>query len=347
MRLRSARRVLAVLAALCVLACFGTTAPALALDDEHGHTAVAADYDDHGHAAPAKDPHAQPAAKPITEAPKSERKEAAKSEAKTDAKTDAKTISMHGGESKPEPKLMSKVTSAASAADAPVTADAALKMLQEGNQRWVLDKDENPNTEPSRRAMVTERGQKPFCSILTCADSRLPVERIFDRGVGEIFVVRVAGNVAGTSETGTLEYANEHLKTPLFVVMGHTKCGAVAAAASGAVLHGALGELVSNIAPAVERVKRNNPEIDEKQIAPLAVKENVWQTITDLLKRSPEMRAAVSKNEIKIVGAVCDIATGKVEWMGEHPWQAELVEAFKVRASKATESTDATKHDEK
>ena len=223
----------------------------------------------------------------------------------------------------------------------------SLKMLQEGNQRWVLDKDENPNTEPSRRAMVTERGQKPFCSILTCADSRLPVERIFDRGVGEIFVVRVAGNVAGTSETGTLEYANEHLKTPLFVVMGHTKCGAVAAAASGAVLHGALGELVSNIAPAVERVKRNNPEIDEKQIAPLAVKENVWQTITDLLKRSPEMRAAVSKNEIKIVGAVCDIATGKVEWMGEHPWQAELVEAFNVRASKATESTDATKHDEK
>lgn len=343
MRLRSARRFFAVLAAPCVLVCLGATTPTLALDDEHAHAVAVADHDDHGHAAPAKDTHAQPATKPAAEAVKSETKSSAKSE----PKAEPKSISMHGGETKPEPKTAVKPSPAASMSDTPPTADAALKMLQEGNQRWVMDKDENPNTEPARRAMVTEKGQKPFCSILTCADSRLPVERIFDRGVGELFVVRVAGNVAGTSEMGTLEYASEHLKTPLFVVMGHTKCGAVAAAASGAQLHGALGELVSNITPAVDRVKRNNPEIDEKQIAPLAVKENVWQTITDLLKRSPEMRAAVGKNEIKIVGAICDIATGKVEWMGEHPWQAELVEAFNVRASKATESADAAKHDEK
>lgn len=339
MRLRSVRRFFAVLAAPCALVCLGTTPPSLALDDEHSHAATVTDHDDHGHAAPAKDTHTQPATKPTADS--------AKPEPKSTIKPEPKSISMHGGESKPEPKTTTKTPPVASTNDTPVNADAALKMLQDGNQRWVMDKDENPNTEPARRAMVTEKGQKPFCSILTCADSRLPVERIFDRGVGEIFVVRVAGNVAGTSETGTLEYASEHLKTPLFVVMGHTKCGAVAAAASGAQLHGALGELVANITPAVDRVKRNNPEIDEKQIAPLAVKENVWQTITDLLKRSPEMRAAVSKNEIKIVGAVCDIATGKVEWMGEHPWQAELVEAFNVRASKATESADAAKQDEK
>ncbi len=334
---------LALLAAPCVLAWFGAAASTLAFDEGREHIAPTTDHDDHGHAALAKDAHAQPVGKQVTDSPKAEPKATAKPE----TKIDTKTISMHGGETKSDSKVLSKATYAASPADAPVTADAALKMLQEGNQRWVMDKDENPNTEPARRAMVTEKGQKPFCSILTCADSRLPVERIFDRGVGELFVVRVAGNVAGTSETGTLEYASEHLKTPLFVVMGHTNCGAVAAAASGAALHGALGELVSNIAPAVDRVKRNNPEIDEKQIAPLAVKENVWQTITDLLKRSPDMRAAVSKNEIKIVGAVCDIATGKVEWMGEHPWQSELVEAFNVRASKATQTVEAAKHDEK
>ena len=343
MRFRSTRRLIAAMTVPCVLACLGAAAPALALDDEHADGPVVAQHDDHGHSAPAKDAHTPPAAKPAPESPKPEAKAAAIAE----PKPEPKTISMHGSQAKPEPKAVAKATPAASGSDTVVTADAALKMLQDGNQRWVMDKDENPNTEPSRRAMVTEKGQKPFCSILTCADSRLPVERMFDRGVGELFVVRVAGNIAGTSETGTLEYANEHLKTPLFVVMGHTKCGAVGAAVSGAELQGALGELVANISPAVDRVKRNNPEIDEKQIAPLAVKENVWQTITDLLKRSPEMRAAVGKGEIKLVGAVCDIATGKVEWMGEHPWQAELVEAFNIRASKANETAGAEKHDEK
>ena len=261
------------------------------------------------------------------------------------SKTKPSTISMM--EPKSEPRGASK-TNAADSADSPMTADAALKMLQDGNLRWVMDKDENPNTDPSRRAMLADKGQKPFATVLTCADSRLPVERIFDRGVGELFVVRVAGNVAGTSETGTIEYAVEHLKTPLLVVMGHTKCGAVGAAASGAALHGALGELVAGIAPAVDRVKRNNPELDEKQIAPLAVKENVWQSITDLFKRSPEIRGAAGKGEIKVVGAVCDISTGKVDWMGEHPWQSELIEAFNTRAGRTSPATAAAEsHEEK
>jgi carbonic anhydrase len=249
-------------------------------------------------------------------------------------------------EMKVDPRPTAK-EKAAEAAEDPSTAEAAMKLLREGNQRWVADKDENPNTEPSRRALLAERGQKPFVTILTCADSRLPVERIFDRGVGELFVVRVAGNVAGTSETGTIEYAVEHIKTPLLVVMGHTKCGAVGAAVGGGALHGALGELVAGITPAVERVKRNNPEMDAKMIAPLAVRENVWQSITDLLKRSPEVRRAVSGGQLKVVGAICDISTGKVEWMGEHPWQAELVEAFNSRPARSGATTNAEKHDEK
>jgi carbonic anhydrase len=216
----------------------------------------------------------------------------------------------------------------------PATAESALKMLTEGNARWVAGQTTAPNTDTARRSALAENGQKPFVTVLTCADSRLPVERVFDRGIGDVFVVRVAGNVAGGSETGTIEYGVEHLKTPLLVVMGHTRCGAVAAAASGAQLHGRLGELVAEIAPAVERAKRSNPGADEKTLTDLAIRENVWQQIFTLIKHSGEVRSALGKGDLKVVGAVCDIATGKVEFLGEHPWQNELVDAMNAREQK-------------
>jgi carbonic anhydrase len=219
--------------------------------------------------------------------------------------------------------------------DAPLaeihTAAEAMQALQEGNARWVSGSVIDPNIDTSRRSRLAAEGQKPFVTVLTCADSRMPVERVFDRGVGEIFVIRVAGAVAGTHETGTIEYGVGHLKTPLVVVMGHTKCGAVAAAASNAELHGNVAQLVAEIGPAVDRARRNNPDADEKQLASLAVRENVWQSIFDLFKNSPELRTAAGKGEVKVVGAVCDIATGKVEWMGEHPWQTELIDAMNAR----------------
>lgn len=210
----------------------------------------------------------------------------------------------------------------------PGSADDALGVLQEGNARWVADKCQNPNDEVSRRAQLAAEGQKPIATIITCADSRLPVERIFDRGVGELFVIRVAGNVAGDSETGTIEYGVEHLHTPLVVVMGHTKCGAVAAATGKELPHGKLGTLVSRITPAVERARKGMPGVDEAQLAAAAVRENVWQTIYDLMKNSPDIRTAAKNGEIQVVGAVCDIATGRVDWIGEHPWQTEILAAL-------------------
>ncbi len=208
-----------------------------------------------------------------------------------------------------------------------LTAEQALERLREGNARWVKDTEEHPSSDAARR-QLTAQGQHPFATIITCADSRLPVERIFDRGVGELFVVRVAGNVAGTSETGTAEYAVEHLKTPVIVVMGHTKCGAVAAAASGAELHGSLGELVARITPAVERARKVTTEGDAAALASASVRENVWQTVFDLLSQSAEVRSGVREGHVQIVGAVCDITTGKVEFMGEHPWQREIIAAI-------------------
>ncbi len=214
-----------------------------------------------------------------------------------------------------------------------VNADSALSMLKEGNIRWVSGDVKNPSTDSSRRQLTSDKGQKPFATVLTCADSRIPLERVFDRGVGEVFAIRVAGNVAGDSETGTIEYGVGHLKTPLVVVMGHTKCGAVAAAASGAQLHGKVGTLVSHINPAVDRVKQASPNADQTELAALSVKENVWQSIFDLYKNSDEIREAARGGQVRVVGAVYDISTGKVEWLGEHPWQSQILDALEVKTA--------------
>jgi carbonic anhydrase len=246
-------------------------------------------------------------------------------------RVDAPKPAPKGGEGEPGPERAPK-RSAAGPSDAPMDADAALKALKDGNARWAGDRTENPNTGASRRETLARDGQKPFAAVLTCADSRLPVERVFDRGVGELFVVRVAGNIAGTSETGTLEYGVEHLHIPLLVVMGHTKCGAVAAAASHANPSGALGELVRRIAPAVERAEGQMEGATPEAVTAAAIRENVWQTIFDLLRYSPEIRTAISEGRLKVVGAVCEIGSGKVEFMGEHPWQDELVAAFSAKA---------------
>lgn len=230
-----------------------------------------------------------------------------------------------------EPKPLGQKSAGANATatiETAPTADEAWTRLREGNQRWAAGQTMNPNSNAARRE-ETAGGQHPFAAVLTCADSRLPVERVFDQGVGDVFVVRVAGNIAGTSETGTMEYGAEHLHVPLLVVMGHTKCGAVkAAAAGGDAPPGALGELVSQVKPAVERAQRMNPDAESDSLVAEAIKENVWQTIFTLLKSSPVLAERAQSGELKIVGAVCDVSSGKVQWLGEHPWQQELVAAF-------------------
>lgn len=278
--------------------------PAEKATDEHAEDAQAKPETNDDHAPAAA--HGKPSEKATKPATKPSSKHAEKAETKDEAKTPA---------AHDEPA-------------AAITADAALTLLTEGNQRWVSGKPINPSIDADRREDLAANGQHPFATVLTCADSRIPLERVFDRGVGEVFTIRVAGNVAGDSETGTIEYGVGHLKTNLLVVMGHTKCGAVAAACSGAEVHGKVAGLIQHVTPAVERVKRNNPGADSAQIASLAERENVWQSVYDLLKNSQEVREKVAHNEIKVVGALYDIASGKVEFLGEHPWQSELVAAM-------------------
>lgn len=200
--------------------------------------------------------------------------------------------------------------------------DASLMLLREGNARFVSGKPQHPHQDAERRADVA-KGQEPFATILACSDSRDPVELIFDRGVGDLFVVRVAGNIAGLSELATVEYGIGHLNTPMLVVMGHTKCGAVTAVANGAELHGHLHALADKIKPAVDKTKAGKPDPDE--LVPRCIQANVWQTIEDVIKQSSVVREKLAQGKVSIVGAIYDLEQGKVSWLGQHPAEDSLV----------------------
>lgn len=208
---------------------------------------------------------------------------------------------------------------------------STLTLLKEGNIRYADGKSFHPNLESTRRTELAAAGQEPMATILACSDSRDPVELIFDRGVGDLFVVRVAGNVAGLSELATIEYGVTHLGTPLLVVMGHSKCGAVTAAVKGAELHGHLPSLISLIKPAAEKAKLSGTEED---VVPRAIELNVWQQVENVLARSALIREHLAAGKVQIVGAVYDIATGKVQWLGQHPEMERLVAAAKSDSDK-------------
>ena len=212
------------------------------------------------------------------------------------------------------------------AAKAPApTADEALATLKAGNVRFVNGTASHPHADAARRTQTATDGQAPIVSLLTCSDSRVPAEVLFDAGVGDLFVVRVAGNIACTTEIGTLEYGAGHLNTPLIVVMGHTKCGAVTAAVKNADVHGRIPSLIEHIKPAVETVKVDSPGLSEAKFVSAVIRANVNQAIKETLLRSQELRTLAGEGKVKLVGAVYDIETGKVEWTGEHPQLSALL----------------------
>jgi len=195
-------------------------------------------------------------------------------------------------------------------------ADEALTLLKEGNARFVTMKTEHLNINAERRMDTAVNGQKPFAIVLACSDSRVPVEAIFDRGIGDIFIVRVAGNIAiDPSVIGSIEYGAEHLNSPLLVVMGHTNCGAVNASISGPPLEGDVRTIQKTIEIVAARVKKDYPALYGDGLAFEVVKENVLQVKKDILAGSDEIRHLSGEGKLKIVPAVYDIRTGVVEWI--------------------------------
>jgi len=198
----------------------------------------------------------------------------------------------------------------------PCTPDEALARLKSGNVRFVEGKPEHPRADAKRRAETVKDGQHPIATVIACADSREPVEIIFDQGIGDVFVIRVAGNVCNADEVGSAEYATEHLSTPLCLVLGHTNCGAVTAAATNAELHGSAGALVDGIKPAVAAAQKEHPELKDKALVAAAIEANVRQSIANLQSRSPGIAKLVAAGKLRIEGGIYDLETGEIRWLG-------------------------------
>ena len=194
------------------------------------------------------------------------------------------------------------------------TADQAIKELKDGNARFVAGKPRHPD-QALKRVKDLAGGQRPFATILGCSDSRVPPELVFDQGFGDLFVIRVAGNVADPVNLGSVEYAAEHLGVPVVVVLGHHRCGAVQATAEavakGAKVEGNLGAIVSEIAPAVNEARKAP---GKEGLEHDAVHANARRTAAAILERSPVLKELVEHGKVKIVTAVYDLASGGVEW---------------------------------
>jgi carbonic anhydrase len=199
-----------------------------------------------------------------------------------------------------------------------------LEKLLKGNERFVEGAAVHPHQDEETRMKTAHEGQKPLVSILSCSDSRVPLEAIFDVGVGDLFVIRVAGNIADRSEIGSLEYGVGHVGTPLLMVIGHTKCGAVTAVVRGDKVGGNIVSLVDNIVPAVQATRTQFKGASEDELVFNSVKANIWQSIEDILKYSKEIRDLIKEGKIKVVGALYDIETGKVTNLGVH-WRQEQI----------------------
>jgi len=182
----------------------------------------------------------------------------------------------------------------------------ALKQLIEGNNRYVSSKMVHPNQTAERRKEVA-KGQKPFAVIIGCSDSRIPPEILFDQGIGDLFVIRVAGNIVDDVELGSVEYAVDHLGTKLVVVLGHGKCGAVTATAQGGEAHGHIGSIVRTIAPAVEKAKAQSGDLVDN-----AIRINVG-LVVDKIKSSSIIKKMLEQDAIRVAGAYYDIDSGKVD----------------------------------
>lgn len=201
---------------------------------------------------------------------------------------------------------------AASEETSGITADQALQKLMDGNARFVSGNVEHPDQSAERRAEVVS-GQHPFAIIVGCSDSRVPPEIIFDQGIGDIFVVRTAGQVMDDAALGSIEYGAEHLGVPLVVVLGHDSCGAVKATVEGGEAPGHIASLVEAIQPAVDEARK---EASEEELLNASIDINIKNIVDQLETSEPILSELVKNGELTIVGARYHLDSGEVEILG-------------------------------
>ncbi len=188
----------------------------------------------------------------------------------------------------------------------PISPQQALKLLREGNQRYIDHQLSHPHIDQKRLSELANQ-QTPFAIILSCADSRVPPEVVFDQGLGDLFVIRVAGNILDDAVLGSIEYGAVNLNVPLVMVLGHERCGAVAATVAGREVPNHISSLVKAIQPALERVKGQPGDLLDN-----AVRANV-QLVAEQMSESEPLAGLVKSQKLMIVGGRYDLDTGTVE----------------------------------
>jgi len=215
----------------------------------------------------------------------------------------------------------------------------AIDLLSAGNLRFAQGRPEHRNTQLTRLA-DTAGAERPIATVLACADSRVPVERLFDRGIGDIFTIRVFGNLVGPDTAGSIEYAVSELSTPVVVVLGHRGCGAIRAAANPSGIAGSLRPMIDRIAPSVQEARASHGSglaaNDE------AVRLNVYAQIERLITQSPIVAQAARSGQVIVTGAIYDIATGQIDWLGQHPNQASVLAGTPFTTAPIAQATPAS-----
>lgn len=191
-----------------------------------------------------------------------------------------------------------------------ISAEDALNRLKDGNKRFVTQTETHPdNTLERRREML--KGQHPFAVILSCSDSRVPLELIFDQGLGDLFEIKNAGNVLDEHVVGSIEYAVMHCGVKLIVIMGHQDCGAIKATLSGKHETKYIKSLEDSIKPAIKDCKRQKLKINSDNV----VKAHIKQDIKELLDKDIDLVKYMKKHDVKIVPAYYHLDTGVVEFL--------------------------------
>jgi|GEM_PF-188719 len=189
-------------------------------------------------------------------------------------------------------------------------ADVALKLLLEGNRRYVSGHAKGPNRSAARR-MELAQGQNPIAVVVSCSDSRVPPELLFDQGFGDIFAIRIAGNIVDANALGSIEYAVDHLGTKLVLVLGHERCGAVTAALQGGTAPGNIKSIVEGIQPAIEKGKARYTGHGE--LLETCVKTNVKLVAEKIRTSPPILSEKVEDGMLRVVGAYYDLDSGQVD----------------------------------
>lgn len=190
----------------------------------------------------------------------------------------------------------------------------ALQKLTEGNQRFADGKSTHPNLDDNRRVITFENGQEPFAAILSCADSRAPIEMVFDQGIGDIFSVRTAGNVIDDVTLGSIELGVHKFNIPVLLIVGHTDCGAIKLAVENSELEGKMPQVIEKILPAVESVQQQFHKLSNDMLIYEVTKENAKNVAQELIERSAVLKERVASGKLKILAGIHDLKTGAVEY---------------------------------